>query len=85
MGACKIIPNCPIYSYWNGLNCLCQSGSLMNNGLCQPVQPGLAMQAGTAIASAARNRDAAQKFRKLGCKVLDITICDPLPQRGQFL
>lgn len=39
MGQCTIIPNCPIYSYWNGQICICQSGYLMVNGQCQPVQP----------------------------------------------
>ena len=39
MGACTIIPSCPIYSHWNGVTCVCQSGYLMVQGNCQPVQP----------------------------------------------
>ena len=37
MGSCEIIPSCPTYANFNGQSCVCQTGYLMQNGQCQPV------------------------------------------------
>jgi len=38
MGNCEIIPTCPTYANFNGISCVCQTGYLMQNGQCLPVQ-----------------------------------------------
>jgi hypothetical protein len=34
---CQYVPTCPAYAQWNGVSCVCQTGYLLTQGTCQPV------------------------------------------------